>query len=360
MRKKQLGVQLIVFLSIILLVTGCSNALPSNQVEVTKETEKTDEQNSNKKITGDPVKLKIATLTQGGAWYVYGATMAELLRQKMPEGSVFDVLPYAGGIGNPQMVAEKQSELGLSFSITNKWASEGTVAFDKQYDSIRALAGSLDKYYVGIMLRKDFAEEYGIESLEDLKEKKAPVKLMTINVGSLGELATRQVLDQYGLSYESIEDNGGSVQHTTFDVIKQAFQDNRADMMIQVITEGHASFTEIAIGTPVKFMSIDNNAKEKLNGIGYEAAELPAGVFEGQDEPVQTVGFSTVLIANKDLSEDLAYQITKLISENKPALVAGHKALESYNPENAWKPGKLGIPLHPGAEKYYKEKGWLK
>lgn len=360
MRIKQLKALFIVFASFLLFTVGCSSALPSNQVKITTTKVWAQSETSKEKIEGDQVKLKIATLTQGSPWYVYGAAMAEVLRKNMPAGSVFDVLPYAGGIGNPTIVADKKSELALSFSVTNKWAFEGNVAYEKKHDNIRALAGNFDQYYVGIVLRKDFADKYGIESLKDLKEKNAPVRLMAINVGSLGEFATSQILEQYGLTYENIKKNGGSVSHTTFDVIQQAFQDGRADMMIQVITKGHQAFTEIALSTPVKFMPIDDDVVRKLEGIGYEAAELPAGGFKGQDEPVKTVGFPTVLIANQDLPEEQAYNITKLISENKSDLVAKHKALAAFNPEEAWKPEKLGIPLHPGAEKYYKEKGWLK
>jgi TRAP transporter TAXI family solute receptor len=350
----------LLFLALImLLAAGCSAALPNNQVKITTATEGDDNQN-NKRIEGDPVKYRIATLTQGSPWYVYGATMAEVFRKNMPKDSVFDVLPYASGIGNAQMIAEKEAELALSFSVTNKWAYEGNQAYDKKYDSIRALAGDFDQYYVGIVMRKDFTDKYGIESIKDLKEKKIPVRLMAINVGSLGEFATRQIFEQSGLTYEDVKKNGGSVSHTTFDVIQQAFQDGRADMMIQVITKGHQAFSEIALTTPVKFMPIDDDVIEKLEEIGYEEAELPAGGFRGQDEPVKTVGFSTVLIANDDFPEEQAYNITKLISENKASLATGHKALGSFNPEEAWKPDRIGIPLHPGAEKYYKEKGWLK
>lgn len=360
MESKQLKILLMILSSFIVFVAGCTSALPSNQVKMPSKAQAEEKKGSKTRLEGDPVKYKIATLTQGSPWYVYGATMAEVFRKYMPAGSVFDVLPYAGGIGNSQIIADKKAELGLSFSVTNKWAYEGTEAYDKKYDSIRALAGGFDQYYVGIVLRKDFTDKYGIKSIQDIKKKKVPVRLMAINVGSLGEFATRQILEGSGLTYEEIKNNGGSVSHTTFDVIQQAFQDGRADMMIQVITKGHQAFTEIALTTPVKFMDIDEEVIKKLEGIGYDSAELPAGGFKGQDKPVKTVGFTTVLIGNDDFPEDQAYQITKLISENKVELETGHKALGAFRPEEAWKPEKLGIPLHPGAEKYYRERGWLK
>jgi hypothetical protein len=98
---------------------------------------------------------------------------------------------------------------------------------------------------------------------------------------------------------------------------------------------------------------------------GAAAAGLHGGYhagrhFKGQSEPVSTVGFPTVLITNKDLPEPIAYTVTKTIVENKDALVRGHAGLAEFDPPTAWQPEKVGIPLHPGAERAYREKGWMR
>ena len=77
-----------------------------------------------------PVTLPCSTLGQGTAWYVYGATMAELLRKTLPAGSNIDVKPFSGGVGNPRLVAKNETPLGLSFTVTNRWAMEGKEGFD--------------------------------------------------------------------------------------------------------------------------------------------------------------------------------------------------------------------------------------
>jgi len=73
-----------------------------------------------------------------------------------------------------------------------------------------------------------------------------------------------------------------------------------------------------------------------------------------------TVGFPTVLITNAGLAEPLAYTVTKTIIENKDALVRGHAGLAEFDPKTAWQPDEVGLPLHPGAERAYREKGWMK
>ncbi len=93
---------------------------------------------------------------------------------------------------------------------------------------------------------------------------------------------------------------------------------------------------------------------------GYEKALLPAKVFKGQDKEVSYVGFPTILIAHKDLKPEVAYLLTKAIVENKQILMKAHAGFKYFIPEEAWKLGNYGIPLHPGAGKYYRDKGMMR
>ncbi len=307
----------------------------------------------------NPDFLSFATLSEGSAWYVYGATMAEVIRSDIDEVKKVDVLPHSGGIGNVETVSTGEAELGFTFSVTNKWGNDGEVAFEEVYDDFSVLTGALDQYYVGIIMRDEFMEEHDITSIADIKEKEIPTNLYTVNIGSQGEFAAQQVLEAYGMNYDDLKDYGGAVEHTSFDVVKSAFQDGEADMFVQVMTKGHPGFTEIAIQTPVTFMSIEDEFREKLEETGNQKVTFPAGHYEGQDEEVETVGFTTTLVANNDLSEDLAYDITKSIVENKDKLVQGHQGLEAFDPEKGLEPEYTGgTDIHPGALKYYEEKGW--
>jgi len=105
--------------------------------------------------TPPPVNLAFATLDTGSAWYVYGATMAELLRKTLPPGSNIDVKPRSGGVGNPRLVAKNETPLGFAFTVTNRWAYEGKEAYDAKLENLRGLVGGLDTYYlVAIASRK--------------------------------------------------------------------------------------------------------------------------------------------------------------------------------------------------------------
>ncbi len=303
-----------------------------------------------------PVSLAFATLSQGSAWYVYGATMAELLRKALPAGSNIDVKPFSGWVGNAKLVAKGETPLALSFTVTNRWAFEGREAYDARLENLRGLVGGLDTYYLAVIA----ARRLNITSVKDIKDRKLAVRLYSQPVGSLGEFASRQVLREYGISYADLKAWGGADSHVGYNVIVDAFKDGRADLLIAVVTPKHPSVTEITTFSDVKFVELEPERIKGLSGLGYKPATMPADTFKNQPRPVHTVGFPTVLITNKDLPEPVAYTITRTIVENKDALVRGHAALAAFEPQEAWRPEEVGIPLHPGAERYYREKGWMR
>jgi TRAP transporter TAXI family solute receptor len=304
-----------------------------------------------------PVTLAFSTLDAGSAWYVYGATMAALLRTTLPPGSNVDVKPFSGGVGNAKLVARNETPLGLSFTVTNRWAFDGKEAYDAKLDNLRALAGGLDTYYLVAVASK----KLNIGSLRDIKDRKLPVKVFTQPVGSLGEFAGRQLLRAYGISYADLRGWGGATTHVGYNIIIDAFKDGRADLLLAVVTPKHPSVTEITTFSDVKFLVLERDVVDGLAPLGYTTATMPANTFKSQPEPVATVGFPTVVITNAALAEPVAYTVTKTIIENKEALVRGHAGLAAFDPPTAWRPEKVGgIPLHPGAERAYREKGWMK
>ena len=303
-----------------------------------------------------PVNLSFSTLDTGSAWYVYGATMAELLRKTLPAGSNIDVKPRSGGVGNPRLVARNETPLGLAFTVTNRWAAEGKEAYTEKLDNLRGLVGGLDTYYLVALATK----KLGIASVRDIRDKKLPVRVYTQPVGSLGEFAGRQLLRATGIGYNEIKGWGGTTTHVGYNVIIDAFKDGRADILFAVITPKHPSVSEIVSAVDVEFLGLDADTTKALLPLGYTAATMPADTFKNQTKPVTTVGFPTVLITNKDLPEPIAYTVTKTVVENKDALVRAHGGLAAFDPQTAWQPDKVGIPLHPGAERAYREKGWMK
>jgi TRAP transporter TAXI family solute receptor len=298
----------------------------------------------------------LAAQDLGSAWYVYGANFAKLWRSVLPRGSTIDVLPYGGAPANGLLMGKGEADLGFSFPAIANWGLKGRVAYTTKIEVITGMVGALDKYYLAVIATK----RSGIQSLEEVANKKIPVRLVSQPTGSSGEFSMRLLLEAYGMSYEAIKSWGGSVTPTSTSVAQTQMTDGKADIWIQVVTAGHPAISELAISTDLVFIPAEEKIIRKMVEYGYEKTVLPAKVFKGQDKEVPLVGFPTILIGHKDLKNEVAYLLTKVLMENKAELGKGHAGLKDFSPEEAWKLEQFEIPLHPGAKKYYQEKGFIK
>jgi TRAP transporter TAXI family solute receptor len=138
----------------------------------------------------------------------------------------------------------------------------------------------------------------------------------------------------------------------------QAVRDRRSVGFQATTGFPNGSFSEAFIAVPMTLIEIDDATFETVNGIngGLVRAEIPAGTYEGIDEPVNSIGASTVLIVNEDMSEDDAYAITKALIENVDALKAVHGAVRGLTVERMSQ--VAGIEMHPGAARAFAEAGF--
>lgn len=119
-------------------------------------------------------ELKIGSNKVGSTWYVQAACIADVVRTRYPDVKI-DASPIAGGIGNLKLLAQNKMNIALVMGNNAQWAYGGTVLFEKPIQNIRALAGGLDQFYVGIAVRRGS----GIKSLEDIAKNKQKIRLMT-------------------------------------------------------------------------------------------------------------------------------------------------------------------------------------
>jgi TRAP transporter TAXI family solute receptor len=304
----------------------------------------------------EPVHIRIATTGIGSSWYIYGATFASAIRKGLPGGSTIDVLPIAGSTGNPLLVERGEAEFGLTTTVTGYWAIQGMEPYKAPLKNVTAVAGGFDEIWMAFIVTK----KSGLMSIDEIKEKKYPLRLLTAQRGGGGELVTRMILSAYGMSYDSLEAMGGSAKAVPRPAVAGLIREGKADAYSHSITLGHPTVVELSTNVDVRFLPLKSDVIEKLAATGLTRLTLPVGTFRGVDEPVATVGSPTVLIARADLPEELVYHVTKALAESKEALARGHAGLKPFDPETAWQPEKIQFPLHPGAVRYYQERGWMK
>lgn len=309
----------------------------------------------------DPVKLTFASQPLGGSWYVYASSIAQMLRKSLPKESIVDVIPQSGGLGNSLLISQGKADFGFSNTVANKWLFDGIHFYKgKQAQNIRGLVGGLDVVYGVTILSEDFIKKTGLDTLEKIVAKKHPVRFISKPMGSIALIFADILLSEYGVKYADFKTWGGSVTLTSPEAITSTIRDGRADLLIDMIPAGQPAVTELAMTADIRFLSFSDKERAKLNEAGFESIVMPANSFKKQLNNVDSVTPGVTIIGSEKLPDEVAYQIVKTICEGKAELVKLYPSLRNFDPTQAWKPEKIGMPLHPGAIRYYKEKGWMK
>lgn len=308
----------------------------------------------------EPVELTFATQDVGTTAYVYASTMANMFTDAFPQGSVIDVTTTSpGGVGAPVVLENGQCHVIISNGAPAKWAVETGILGNPPCENVRGVAGGLDFAFVNIMFTQEFVDKTGITTVEELVEQKYPVRVAVKSAGSFGELACNKVFEVLGVSYDDINSWGGSVTNTGSDAIVSLLKDGKADMTIDHLAPGQSATTELCMTTSMYFPQMSDDTLAKLENEGFGAAVVAAGTWKGQETELKSVGSPQVILVSADLDDATVYTITKTLCEGTETLTNASAALKAFDPTTAWEPSKLGAPIHPGAEAYYKEMGYM-
>lgn len=305
--------------------------------------------------------LQIGAMPLGSLWYVFGASFAKVIQPVLPPGSNVEVIARGGGIGNPVVVDNGKAQVAIANSSTSNWAFNGDeeIYKGKKHQNIRGLLGGLNQIWLVAMLTEEYIKRTGNDTLEKALLGDKPPRIIMKPAGSTVPPTARMTLEAIGTSFDKIKAGGGSLIQVDVSQIPQLMRDGRADLYFESASPGHPATVETSTTVDVRFVDLPDKALQLMNQRGLKVSPMPQS-FKGQKGAVKSVDFGTNLIAHKDLSDDLAYQITKAICDNRDALVAEHKTMSGFTVKDAWRPENVGIPLHPGAIKYYKEKGLMK
>ncbi|WP_027991373.1 TAXI family TRAP transporter solute-binding subunit [Sinorhizobium meliloti] len=294
--------------------------------------------------TGAAEFINVLTGGTSGVYYPLGVALSKIYGDRI-EGVRTQVQATKASVENLNLLQQGRGEIAFSLGDSVKLAWEGNTdaGFKAPLDKLRGIA-AIYPNYIQIMASK----ESGIKTVADLKGK-------SLSVGapkSGTELNARAILAAAGMSYDDL----GKTEYLPFAESVELMKNRQLDATLQSAGLGVSSFKDLATSLDVQMVAVPEEIATKL-GAPYIAATVPAGTYQGQDSDVQTVAVVNFLVTHSEVSDETAYQMTKQLFENIPALTAAHKAAENIRIEDALK--GMPIPLHPGAERYYKEKGLL-
>ena len=302
--------------------------------------------------------VRIGAMREGSSWYVFAATLEQIIEPILGNDSV-EVVARGGGVANPMVVEGGKAEIALSNVATAVWATQGNEVYEgMQAQNIQALVGGLNDVYVGVIARQAFLDEMGTDDLGEILTSGKPVRVLMKPVGSSAVPAAQMIFESLGTSEEEIRSNGGDIIQVDTAQIADQIRNGNADIYIDTMIKGHPTISEVALTTDVAFLDLPQATQDFLSQNGLTVGTYGPW-FEGQEEATVGANLGTVLIAHASLDEETAYQITKALIENVDQLKSSNAAWAQFDPSTAMLIENTGIPLHPGAERYYREAGMM-
>ncbi len=294
-------------------------------------------------------EILIGTGSKSGVYFQVGRSICRLLKRHADNVSC-EPLSTAGSVSNLGNVVNGSLEVGIVQSDIHHHAvnRSGPYRFvDTPHDNLRALF-SLYVEPFNLVVRRDA----GISSLDDLKGRK-------INIGNSGSghRATMEVVMQAkGWSTDDFQ------LVTELPASEQTMALCHKQVQAMVYTVGHPnrSVAHAIELCDAKLVEVSGTEIDQLVSEHpfYAYTSIPAGVYSGVDQPVKTFGTLATVVSSSDIDDALVYTLVKTIFENLDRFKRMHMAFHDLNPQAMVNKG-LAAPLHPGAERYYREMGWI-
>jgi TRAP transporter TAXI family solute receptor len=288
-------------------------------------------------------QVTLMTGPQGGSWVPLGGALKGLWEKAVP-GLQIQQTPGAG-IANVRGVDEGKAQIGFANSSTTVDGIEGRAPYPKKVTKVCQVANLYPQYFQVVA-----SADAKVTSFADFKGK----SLVTQPKGNTAEILTAMVLEINGLNYQSLAKANFQAAYT--DAVS-LMKDGHAQIFTLGTTAPASAIMDLASARDVQLVPVDDKtmaALKKANP-GYNKLIIKAGTYPKQDKDVPVIGYSTHIVAACDLPEDTVYQMTKAMAENVDAMAAVVKPIAGLTPKDM--AVDIGVPLHKGAAKFYKEKG---
>ena len=290
--------------------------------------------------------VNVLTGGQSGVYYPMGVALSQIFAKDIPNvRSTAQVTKASAENLNLLQAGRGELALALADSVSDAWKGEAEAGFPKKLDKLRGLSGTYNNY-IQIVANADS----GIKTLADLKGKR-----ISVGAAKSGtELNARAIFKAAGLAYSDM----AKVEYLPFGESVELMKNRQLDATLQSAGLGVASIRDLATAVKIVVIPVPADVVAKVGDAAYQASVIPANTYTGQTEAVATAAIPNFLVTHSGVSDDVAYRMAKAMYDNIDTLYAAHNAAKVIKRENAIK--GMPVPLHPGAERYYKEVGLIK
>jgi uncharacterized protein len=205
--------------------------------------------------------------------------------------------------------------------------------------------------------------DYPANSVKDVFElaKTKPITIGTTPPGGSDEWVMRKVFEFYKTTYNDIRSKGGKVILVSYSDLTTQYRDRNMDVFFANLAVPGASLQEASLARKMKILPMDDDLIKFLETHGLSRGVIPKGSYKdvvNNDKDIPTIAMANTIVANAKTSPEVVYQFTKVLLSDLSGVRKVHPAFKDFDPKDAVKLGN--VPLHPGAEKAYKEAGLLK
>lgn len=290
--------------------------------------------------------INVLTGGTSGVYYPLGVALSQQYGKVMPEAKV-QVQATKASAENLNLLESGKGEVAFTLgdALSDAWKGEAEAGFAKPLKKLRVIAGIYPNY-IQIVASADS----GIKTLADLKGKR-------ISVGapkSGTELNARAIFKAAGMTYKDFS----RVEYLPFGESVELMKNRQLDATLQSAGLGVSSLRDLATAVKIVIVPIPADVVAKTGDAAYQPATIPANTYEGQSADVATAAVKNFLVTREGVSAEVVYKMTKAMFENLDQLLAAHKAAAGIKRDEAAR--HAPVPLHPGAERYYREVGLIK
>ncbi len=290
--------------------------------------------------------VNVLTGGTSGVYYPLGVALSQIYGKALP-GAKTSVQATKASAENLNLLQAGRGEIAFTLgdSLSDAWKGDEEAGFKTPLKKLRTVAAVYPNY-IQIIASADS----GIRSLADLKGKRIAVGAPKSGT----ELNARAIFKGAGMSYKDF----GKIEYLPFGESVELMKNRQLDATLISAGLGVAAVRDLAVAQKIVIVPIPPEVVAKIGEPAYLSANVPAKTYEGQTADVPSVAVQNFLVTHEGVPLDTVYKMTRSMFENLDQLTAAHAAAKAIRKEDAAK--QPPVPLHPGAEKYYREVGLLK
>lgn len=290
--------------------------------------------------------VNVLTGGQAGVYYPLGVSLSQIYGKAIPNvRSTAQVTKASAENLNLLQAGRGELAFTLGDALSDAFKGNEEAGFKTPLDKLRGLSATYNNY-IQIVASADS----GIKTLADLKGKRVSVGAARSGT----ELNARAILKAGGLSYKDL----AKVEYLPFGESVELIKNRQLDATLQSAGLGVASIRDLATTVSIVVIPVPADVVKKVGDPAYQPAVIPANTYNGQTTDIPTAAIANFLVTHSGVSNDLAYNMAKALYDNLDTFHAAHSAAKVVQLKNAVV--GMPVPLHPGAERFFREKGVLK